>query len=335
MVFYTHWKRTEETYMQNHQNVSTALLRAEGCLLGQIAGDSLGSLVEFRTAESIKREYPNGVTELADGGTHSTLAGQPTDDSELALMLARSLVAEGTYNRDKVFQSYVYWLRSGPFDCGTATRTGLTGKPIADTQANGALMRISPLGIFGTHYPAETVAAWAEQDAAMTHPHQITRAASALFAMAIAHVIKTGCSAQQLYEYIVQHAEKRNDLQALRDVISIAATQRPATYVHQQGWVMIAFQNALWQLLHAESFRSGVQDTVMQGGDTDTNAAICGALLGAVYGREAVPHTWVEAVLNCRPRRENPKCVHPRPEVFWPVDTLDLAAQLLGQTSEV
>ena len=98
---------------------------------------------------------------------------------------------------------------------------------------------------------------------------------------------------------------------------------------------MIAFQNALWQLLHAESFRAGVQDTVMQGGDTDTNAAICGALFGAVYGREAVPHTWVEAVLNCRPRRENPKCVHPRPEVFWPVDTLDLAAQLLGQTSEV
>lgn len=30
----------------------------------------------------------------------------------------------------------------------------------------------------------------------------------------------------------------------------------------------------------------------MRGGDTDTNAAICGALLGAVYGRDAIPAQW-------------------------------------------
>ena len=41
--------------------------RAQGCLLGQLAGDSLGSLVEFRSQEEILREYPNGVRELADG----------------------------------------------------------------------------------------------------------------------------------------------------------------------------------------------------------------------------------------------------------------------------
>jgi hypothetical protein len=29
-------------------------------------------------------------------------------------------------------------------------------------------------------------------------------------------------------------------------------------------------------------------ETVMRGGDTDTNAAICGALLGAVHGRDAI-----------------------------------------------
>ena len=74
------------------------LSRAQGCLLGQLAGDALGSLVEFQTPEQIRRAYPDGVRELADGGTWNTIAGQPTDDSEMALMLARMLVLirEGT-----------------------------------------------------------------------------------------------------------------------------------------------------------------------------------------------------------------------------------------------
>jgi len=40
---------------------------------------------------------------------------------------------------------------------------------------------------------------------------------------------------------------------------------------------------------------------VGQGGDTDINGAICGALLGAVLGREAIPMRWRNAVLTCRP----------------------------------
>jgi ADP-ribosylglycohydrolase len=61
------------------------LERAQGCLLGQLAVDALRSLVEFQTPEQIRREYPNGVRELADGGPWNTRAGQPTDDSEMAL----------------------------------------------------------------------------------------------------------------------------------------------------------------------------------------------------------------------------------------------------------
>lgn len=44
--------------------------------------------------------------------------------------------------------------------------------------------------------------------------------------------------------------------------------------------MLTAFHNALWQLLHATNLEEAVVDnTVMRGGDTDTNAAICGALL--------------------------------------------------------
>ncbi len=49
------------------------LSRSQGYLLGQLAGDALGSLVEFQTPEQVRREYPDGVRELADGGTCENL----------------------------------------------------------------------------------------------------------------------------------------------------------------------------------------------------------------------------------------------------------------------
>jgi ADP-ribosylglycohydrolase len=61
---------------------STTLARARGCLLGQLAGDALGSLVEFQSPEEILRYYPEGVRELADGGTWNTIAGKYLEESK-------------------------------------------------------------------------------------------------------------------------------------------------------------------------------------------------------------------------------------------------------------
>lgn len=306
------------------------LSRAQGCLLGQLAGDALGSLVEFKTPEAIRRIYPNGVRELADGGTWNTLAGQPTDDSEMALLLARMLVEHGTYSHEAALEAYRYWLKSDPFDCGMTISAGLSGRCNPDSQANGAMMRVSPLGIFGANHSLEQVAAWAREDAALTHPNDICLQANALFAMAIAHAIRTGANPQSLYERIAGWADELNMDPVLAETIMGAMVSPPADYTRQQGWVLIAFRNALWQLLHAPSLEEGVVDTVMRGGDTDTNAAICGALLGAVYGLEAAPEQWVKAVLNCRPQAGNSGVRRPRPECFWPVDALELVAQLVS-----
>jgi ADP-ribosylglycohydrolase len=116
----------------------------------------------------------------------------------------------------------------------------------------------------------------------------------------------------------------RAQLQPVRAVLEAAAERRPASY---EGWVLNALQNAFYQLLHAESLAEGVIDSVAGGADTDTNAAIAGALLGAVYGRKALPAQWLDRVLSCRPLSEfGPR---PRPEEYWPVDALYLAEALL------
>jgi ADP-ribosyl-[dinitrogen reductase] hydrolase len=306
------------------------LLRAQGCLLGQLAGDALGSLVEFQSPEEIRRKYPDGVRELADGGTWGTIAGQPTDDSEMALMLARTLIKHRRYDAEEARKAYVLWLNSAPFDCGDTVSRGLRGKPNHDSQANGAMMRASPLGVFGCNYDLKRVSEYAKADALLTHPHPVCLQANALFVMAIANSIGTWKDAAEIYEQIKNWASEMDVEVGLKKAIVDASTRPPADYVHQQGWVLIAFQNALWQLLHAPSLEEGVVDSVMRGGDTDTNAAIAGALLGAVHGLEAIPAQWRDKVLNCRPEAGMPHVRHPRPECFWPVDALHIAQCLVA-----
>ena len=301
--------------------------RAQGCLLGQIAGDSLGSLVEFKDASTIRSMYPDGVRELADGGEWGTLAGQPTDDSEMALALARSLVRNGAFSIDDVHASYVRWKKSRPFDMGNATRRGLEGDPILDSEANGALMRVSPLGIFGWRMNPEALAKLAAEDAALTHPHRICQQVSGLYVTAIAEAIREGLAPSTVFDRMATRAEQWNVDEAIRNRIEHAETRRPAEYYHQMGWVLTAFQNALYELLHAPTLEEGVISTVQCGGDTDTNGAICGALLGAVYGRDAVPGQWVDCILQCRSTTET---TQPRPREYWSDDALELAEQLLS-----
>lgn len=306
--------------------------RAQGSLLGQLAGDALGSLVEFQKPERIRRDYPDGVRVMADGGAWNTIAGQPTDDSEMALMLARMLVDTGRYDRDDAKAAYLFWLDSDPFDVGHTVRSGLRCNHNPDSQANGAMMRVSPLGIFGARHELRQVAEWAREDASITHVNEICLQANALYAMAIAFAVREGCDGQELYALVDAWARDMAVDSKLLDTIEAAADGPPDDMAHLQGWVLKAFQNALWQLHHARSLEEGVIDTVMRGGDTDTTAAIAGALLGAVYGRRFIPAQWEECLLNCRPEAGRPRVHQPRPPCFWPVDALELAGQLIGAT---
>src|SRR5690606_7085077 len=108
--------------------------RAQGCLLGQLAGDTLGSLVEFQSPEEIRRSYPAGVRKLADGGTWNTIAGQPTDDSEMALLLARMLTERGAYDPGAALRAYQFWHDSDPFDLRMVCQMELTSHLLTGSQ---------------------------------------------------------------------------------------------------------------------------------------------------------------------------------------------------------
>jgi len=315
-----------------------ALNRAIGCLLGQVVGDSLGSLVEFRSPRDIARQYPDGVRDLADGGTWNTIAGQPTDDGELALDLARTLVSQTSWSSEAVAAAYTDWYASRPFDIGGTTRKALSAAAAAtqdkagtarkaantESQANGALMRCAPIGVWARD--AAEAAAAARQDAALTHPHPICQAASAAFAAAIATAIGGGDREAMLTA--AEAAMPEPGAAPLRAALAHArAGEGPGDFMSQQGWILIAFQNAFRHLAAGTSIEDALIDTVGAGGDTDTNGAICGALLGAANGRGGIPARWAVAVLACRLAQEL-RASQPRPVRYWPDDVPAIAEAL-------
>jgi len=303
------------------------LSRAQGCLLGQIAGDSLGSLVEFENGATIAERYPQGPRELADGGRWRTLAGQPTDDSEMALALARSIVARGGYEAVAAIDAYREWYRSEPFDIGQTTRAALVGYRMGESQANGSLMRVSPLGIFAHQLGPDRAAAVAREDSALTHPNRVPCDAAAVFVVAISHAIRHGDGPTAAYDAAVDWVRQNDVEPSVVGALEAARGAPPVCDGANEGWVLIALQNAFFALLHARSLEDAIVETVRRGGDTDTNGAIAGALLGAVHGREAIPAQWRSMVLSCRPHPL--RAPHPRPMTCWPGDVLELAERLL------
>lgn len=346
------------------------LLRAEGALAGLLAGDALGSQCEFLSAYVIGMNHPEGgPREMEPSTVWNTLAGQPTDDGEMALALARSIAANSRYAPADAARAYGEWLRSSPFDVGntirkstTAAMRALTDRDPAtplrnarasadkNSQANGALMRVAPLGIAMWPRSASDIMLAAGNDCRITHPHPVCVAANMAYTVCVARAVRGDLSpaelhglAQRVLEYEIVPKAGRGPVM---EVVRKAEESLPDCGGEGQGWVLKAMQCAFHELLHAgrrtqpdgdgpaffSPVESAIVTVVRRGGDTDTNAAICGALLGAVYGVNAIPSRWRETMAECRPEPGKRDVRRSRPPEYWPTDAGPLA-RTLAQTA--
>ena len=280
--------------------------RAKGCLFGQVVGDNLGALVEFKHEDQIAQQYRDGPRDLVDGGIWNILSGQATDDSELALALARSLLTRGFHDQEAIASAYGDWYASNPFDIGITTGRALSAanQAIAGrkaegalsqadpcTPSNGSLMRVSPIGVWA-RLPV-VADRFARRDSQLTHPNPVCVDACGVFSAAIAEGIRTGD-----VHAMLRIARKHARTEAVNDVLHRAEQgETPQDYFTKMGWVLIALQNAFFCLLHHKTFEEALVQTVRKGGDTDTNGAISGALLGAAWGLSQIPPKWVRPVM--------------------------------------
>lgn len=78
---------------------------------------------------------------------------------------------------------------------------------------------------------------------------------------------------------------------ALRQIPKVKGTD-----LHTSGFAVHTMQLAVWNLIYSESFEQGVHRAVRIGGDSDTQGAITGALMGARFGLAHIPNYWLAPI---------------------------------------
>lgn len=280
--------------------------RAAGCLAGQFCGDAFGAQFEFKTSWNIMQLVGPGYRIMGESYTWPTVPGQITDDSEMAVALAESIIERGGYEKEKALEHYRQWYYSKPFDIGMTTFRALGGysAPSETSQANGALMRISPLAVchagrikdigvpdFSGLYEDSL------SDSGLTHPNSTCGAANKVFAEAAVLAI-LGFDRDDIYGRICRTAESTGD-DILTDWIINAMDRKPEDIPGKSGWVILSLHNAVYRLMHCETPEQAICETAYMGGDTDTNCAIAGALAGAYFGYSSFPSDWIRTIREC------------------------------------
>ena len=278
--------------------------RAEGCLLGLACGDALGGAVEFTDRASLDRRFPHGIREIMGGGPHRLAIGEYTDDTSMALAIARACTADGI-DLDEVARNFVAWYRSGPKDIGIATANALRliadGVPwqqagerlqAASTQGvagNGTVMRCAPLAI-----------RFADDPVALRHPaidtsrmtHADSRAIEGAVALnqALAWLLRGGRIEGLLDAAIAGVTDQR----VCNAIMGAPNLDRSA--IRSGGYVLDTLTAAFWCLLTTSSAEIAICRAVELGDDADTTGAIAGALAGALYGRSGLPARWLSVI---------------------------------------
>lgn len=338
--------------------------RVLGCLLGGMTGDAAGATLEF-----IRRPLSDAdvrrALDMPGGGALGVGAGQVTDDSELMLALAGALTKDGAAAAagedyelpvDDIALAYSAWNKSDPFDCGMTCALAFGGAENARdmannartynraSESNGALMRCAPLACiaWANNLSVEKTAAIARQDAQLSHPSSVCQDANAAFCVALAHLLRRpqdNAGAVTAARSVVKDACVASWLEFSRVLAPSAAAADFSVYARDccqnVGHVKHAFVLA-FSLLRARPpppYQLALASVLKLGGDTDTNACICGYLMGALYGfrvGSGIPPHMRDAVLkfDCTSVRHTPSMLlgTSRPQTYRSTNVLSLAA---------
>lgn len=265
---------------------------------GQMVGDALGASVEGKRRMDILAQYPKGLDVMLPNSPIFGYRpmGSVTDDTQMALCLHRSLSDADGWSPQAAMARYLEWYQTDPPDVGCATRAAMEGYPMPESQGNGTLMRVMPLALWAASHPGFDWETAAREDAALTHPNPHNADCNVVFVFAMLQAMEQGATPQSVYNATLARARSLNISPVVLKTVEDSAAVRPVCDFRNTGWVVLALHVALYHLLHAPDFRSALVDVVSSGGDTDTNAAITGALLGTLYGVDSIPSAWLAAV---------------------------------------
>ncbi len=285
--------------------------RAAGVLLGAACGDALGVPYEFAPR-------PYGPPEMIGGGLGPYAPGEYSDDTQMhacvaeVAALGHDLRAEPAL--DGVAARFLRWYREGASDIGQQTRQVLAAVEGAGEQAggvsaamraaaaavhartgrsagNGSLMRTGVVALPYLGDPAAMAEA-ARLVSGLTHHDDLAGDACVLWCSGVRRAVLSATFDGVREGLALLPPPRRERWAAWLDEAEAAPPDR----FSPNGFVVPALQAAWSAVTRTASLPDGLVAAVGAGDDTDTVAAIAGALLGARHGASAVPDGWRDAV---------------------------------------
>lgn len=272
--------------------------RILGCAVGAAVGDALGMPLEFKGARPVSAL----VRDMQPGRIP---AGSFTDDTEMALALAESLLAHRPLDADDLARRFAAWQQANPPDIGIHTRNVLSRIAAGtswrdavqvvqaqnpDSAGNGSVMRCWPIAVAYWN-DLDQLLADSRRQSEVTHPHAECVAACAWANAAACHLFHGHPRGQALAAALDDVAAP----ESLRRVVE-QSPRLSRTVLANSGWVRHTLQSAVWGLMSTNSFEEAVVQVANLGNDADTAGAVVGALAGAAYGLDAIPARWVRAL---------------------------------------
>ncbi|MCL6471984.1 MAG: ADP-ribosylglycohydrolase family protein [Firmicutes bacterium] len=281
-----------------------------GCLLGLAIGDALGSRLEGYAPEAVKRSKAS-MDEFLDE-LWQWSRGRWTDDTKMAVALAESIVESGGFNPEQAAKKYLEWYRSGDLrGIGNITRQSLANLERGSTwqesgikadwaAGNGTAMRVAPIGLLDMNNIAR-LREDARNDAIITHNNHEAINGSIAVAYAIARIVKDDIDSTKLIYDVVDFIEPSDVLLRLEEAQKLFEQGSFADYALSElgtsGYVVETVASSFFCFISSpDNFEGAIYSAIRGGNDTDTIAAITGALSGAYLGFEGIPLKWREEV---------------------------------------
>jgi ADP-ribosyl-[dinitrogen reductase] hydrolase len=287
--------------------------RVVGAVLGLALGDALGAPFEFRRRDAIPSPLP-----AFDLPWMGLPPGSTTDDTAMARNLVRSLGERGGFDPDDLVRRHVEWLATGPPDVGNLTgkvlgriRAGTSWEDAArqvweergpDVSAgNGSVMYCAPLGVAYAGRSGDLLDL-APRLSALTHWDERCRTCVLAVSLAVAALVRGETPSDAVGEALGSLVLGREGGEELEYLVGNAGEIRRIDGP-DMGLCLFTAGVGLQALARLASGEAGpIEDEMVRvvafGGDTDTNAAVAGALLGAAVGMEGLPRAWLDRLVD-------------------------------------
>lgn len=240
------------------------------CIYGLAVGDARGVPYEFRPRGTFK------CTDMIGYGTHGQPDGTWSDDTSMTLATCDSIRELGHIDTADMRDKFVGWIArdeytiDGVFDYGGTTARALhTGKGGSGERdnGNGSLMRIAPLAFTdATNNEIREVSA-------ITHAHRTSTESCVTFIELL-----------------------RSAMDGALPSWALHLKGMPEQEIKSGGFVRDTLKAATWCFVNTSSYEDCVLAAVNLGDDTDTTAAVAGALAGTAYGIDAIPQEWIDTL---------------------------------------